>query len=335
MSTTPEVDALSEILRAVKLDSAFYFNAEFSAPWMVLSPESCNMFPHLSLGSTHLIIFHLVTEGRAYVRVKQEHQIELMAGDIVAIPHGDAHTVGNGSSSQATAPDELLDHLLTKGLKVAKYGGGGEVTSVVCGYLACEPRLCKFFLGSLPPLIKINIRGDSSGQWLENSIRYSVNQALSPDAGNRAVLAKLSEALFVETIRRYLQGLPVGETGWLAGVRDAEVGKALALLHHAPELAWTIAGLAKEVGVSRSTLAERFRHFLGEPPMSYLNHWRLQLGARMLGETSRGVADIAAEVGYESEASFNRAFKRRFGVPPGRYRQDSKREHAAAKSSAL
>jgi AraC-like DNA-binding protein len=324
MSTPAEADVLSEVLRVVKLDSAFYFNAEFSAPWMVLTPESCDLAPHLTPGAKHLIIFHLITEGRGYVRLVNGRQVALASGDIVVIPHGDAHFLGNGKETYTANPHEILGHVLTKGLEVATYGGGGEGTSVVCGFLACEPLLCKVLLGSLPPLIKVNIRGDSSGQWLENSIRFSVKQALSSDAGNRAVLAKLSEALFVETIRRYIQELPAEQSGWLAGVRDAEVGRALGMLHRAPERPWTIADLAKEVGISRSTLAERFRHYLGEPPMSYLSHWRLQLGAKMLSHTSRGVADIATEVGYESEASFNRAFKRKFGVPPGRYRRDAK-----------
>ena len=324
MSIPVEADVLSEVLRVVKLDSAFYFNAEFSAPWVVLTPESCSLASHLTPDAKHLIIFHLITEGRGYVRLVSGRQVALAPGDIVIIPHGDAHFLGNGKETNPADPQEVLNHVLTKGLEVATYGGGGEETSLVCGFLACEPLLSKVLLGSLPPLIKVNIRGDSSGQWLENSIRFSVKQALSSDAGNRVVLAKLSEALFVETIRRYIQELPAEQSGWLAGVRDAEVGRALGMLHRAPERPWTIADLAKEVGISRSTLAERFRLYLGEPPMSYLSHWRLQLGAKMLRDSSRGVADIAAEVGYESEASFNRAFKRKFGVPPGRYRQDAK-----------
>jgi transcriptional regulator GlxA family with amidase domain len=151
-----------------------------------------------------------------------------------------------------------------------------------------------------------------------------VNDTDSSRAGGEAVLAKLSEVLFVETLRTYIAHLPSEQTGWLAGARDSEVGKTLALMHRDPARPWTIASLAKEAGLSRTVLAERFRHYLNEPPMAYLTHWRLQLGAQMLGSTSHSVSQIAAEVGYESEAAFNRAFKREFGVPPARFRNQSK-----------
>jgi transcriptional regulator GlxA family with amidase domain len=170
----------------------------------------------------------------------------------------------------------------------------------------------------------VSVRDDAAGSWLENSIRFSVGEVDASRAGSEAVLAKLSEALFVETLRRYIGRLPENQTGWLAGARDAEVGKALALMHRQPAHCWTIAELAKQAGVSRSALAERFRHFLGEPPMTYLTRWRLQLGAQMLSSNSHSVAQIAAEVGYESEAAFNRAFKREFNLPPARFRTEAK-----------
>jgi len=142
--------------------------------------------------------------------------------------------------------------------------------------------------------------------------------------GSDAVLTRLSEALFVETVRRYMAELPTQQTGWLAGARDPAVGAALAHLHRAPDEPWTIASLAQQVGVSRSVLAERFRHYLGEPPMTYLSRWRLNLGARMLCSSSHSVARIAGDVGYESEPAFNRAFKREFGAPPARFRMRNK-----------
>jgi transcriptional regulator GlxA family with amidase domain len=175
----------------------------------------------------------------------------------------------------------------------------------------------------LPPVFKVSIRNDASGRWLENSIRFSVNEADASRAGGEAVLAKLSEVLFVETLRAYIAHLPAEQTGWLAGARDSEVGKTLALMHRNPAHPWTIASLAKEAGVSRSVLAERFRYYLNETPMAYLTCWRLQLGAQMLASTSHSVSQIAAEVGYESEAAFNRAFKREFETPPARFRRSS------------
>ncbi len=190
----------------------------------------------------------------------------------------------------------------------------------VCGFMVCEPRLSKVFLNGLPPVFKVNIREDESGRWLENSIRYSIAEATATGAGGEAVLGKLCAALFVETLRRYVVHSPDRQKGWLAGARDPEVGKVLALIHRRPAEPWTVAVLAKEVGLSRSVLAERFRQYLGEPPVAYLTRWRLHQGAQMLCSTNYSVAQVASEVGYESEPAFNRAFKRLFGDPPARYR---------------
>jgi transcriptional regulator GlxA family with amidase domain len=194
-----------------------------------------------------------------------------------------------------------------------------------------EALFCSFssmmFLSGLPSLLRINVRDSPSGKWLEDTLRYSIEQADAFSPGGSAVVAKLSEALFADTLRRYIEKLPASQTGWLAGVRDPEIGKALALLHKQPSHPWTIASLAEAVGLSRSVLAERFRHYLSDTPMGYLTSWRLQLAAQVLSSTSKGVAEVAGEVGYESEPSFNRAFKREFGVPPARYRSQTRRAH--------
>jgi AraC-like DNA-binding protein len=257
-------------------------------------------------------------------------RIVLDPGDIVIFPHGDAHILENGPPTKAVDMVKELARIFSQGLKLSRQGGGGEITKFVCGFMACEPRLSQVFLNGLPPVFKVSIRNDASGRWLENSIRFSVNEADASRAGGEAVLAKLSEVLFVETLRSYIAHLPEEQTGWLAGARDSEVGKTLALMHRNPAHPWTIASLAKEVGVSRSVLADRFRHYLNEPPMAYLTRWRLQLGAQMLASTSYSASQIASEVGYESEAAFNRAFKREFTVPPARFRTQSRSAHRAA-----
>jgi AraC-like DNA-binding protein len=319
------MDVLSEVLETVRLDGAMFYNAEFSAPWCFHSPRSSLLAPYLSDGRRHVIIFHLLTEGRGYAHLEGDGKPVLLdAGDIVIFPHGDPHILGNGPPVAPTDNARELERVLSLGLKLSRMGGGGELTKFICGYMACEPHLSGVFLGGLPPLMKVNIRNDPAGQWLENSLRYSVDNANPSSPGGEAVLAKLSEVLFVETLRRYIALLPREQTGWLAGVRDPEIGKALALLHRKPAHPWTIASLGSEVGVSRSVLAERFRRYLSESPMAYLAQWRLQLGAQLLKSTSRSVADIAAEVGYESEPSFNRAFKRQFGLPPARFRSRSR-----------
>ena len=319
------MDVLSDVLETVRLDGAMYYNGEFSAPWCFRSPRSSLLAPYVSDERRHVIIFHLLTEGRGYARLEGDGRpVVLDAGDIVIFPHGDPHLLGNGPPVAPIDNSRELERVLSLGLKLSRMGGGGEITKFICGYMSCERQLSSVFLGALPALIKVNIRNSPSGQWLESSLRYSVDNADASTPGGKAVLAKLSEVLFVETLRRYIELLPPQETGWLAGVRDPDIGKALALLHRKPAQPWTIASLGSEIGLSRSVLAERFRRFLAASPMAYLAQWRLQLGAQLLKSTSRSVAEIAAEVGYESEPSFNRAFKRQFGLPPARYRSHSR-----------
>jgi AraC-like DNA-binding protein len=219
---------------------------------------------------------------------------------------------------------------LSEGLKVARFGGGGEITKFICGFMACERHLGNVLLSGLPPILKVRVVKDESDQWLERSIRYSVDEPHGSIAGGQLVQAKLAELLFVETIRRYINELPEGEVGWLAGTRDSIVGHALALLHQEPSHHWTIAELARKVGLSRSRLAERFRHYLGESPMAYLALWRLKLGAEILQNTDDSVAEVAMSVGYGSEAAFNRAFKRHFDSPPAHFRRQRKEFHAKA-----
>jgi AraC-like DNA-binding protein len=318
------MDVLSEVLKVVKLQGALFYNGEFSSPWCVNASSARALARQFAPGAEHVIMFHLLTEGHAFVRLESGERETLSPGDLVMIPHGDPHVMGNGGTAKAVNDSEQLAEVIAQGLKPWRMGGGGELTRFVSGYMACEPRLSQVFLSGLPPVFKVSIRNDASGRWLENSIRFSVDQADRFQAGGEAVLAKLSEVLFIATLRSYIAKLPAEQTGWLAGARDAEVGKTLALMHRNPAHPWTIASLAREVGLSRSVLAERFRHYLNEPPMAYLTRWRLQLGAQMLASTSYSVAQIAAEVGYESEAAFNRAFKRDFEVPPARFRSQSR-----------
>jgi len=324
------MDVLSEILKVVKLQGAFFYNGEFSVPWCVNASSAHALARHFAPQAEHVIVFHLLTEGRCFVRLESGEQVTLDAGDLVMVPHGDPHVMGNGSSAKAVNDSEQLAEVIAQGLNPWRMGGGGEVTKFVCGYMAYEPRLSSAFLSGLPPLFKVSIRNDASGRWLENSIRFSVTERDAPSPGREAVLGKLAEVLFVETLRAYIAQLPAEQTGWLGGARDAEVGKTLALMHRDPSRPWTLASLAKEAGISRSVLAERFRHYLQQTPMAYLMRWRLQLGAQMLGSTNHSVSQIAAEVGYESEAAFNRAFKREFEIPPARFRAKTRKTRTKA-----
>jgi len=325
------MDVLSEMLKAVKLDGAVFFHGEFSSPWCARQPDGCSIAAYLSSSSTHVIIFHLLTEGRGYARIeKNGRPVSLSPGDIVMFPHGDAHLLGNGPPVTPVDSAEQLQRVLAERRMLSQFGGGGELTKLICGYMACDLRLSQIFLAGLPSVLKINIRDSPSGKWLEDTLRYSVEHADASGPGGTAVVAKLSEALFADTLRRYIEKLPASQTGWLAGVRDPDVGKALALLHKQPSHPWTIASLANEVGLSRSVLAERFRHYLSDTPMGYLTRWRLQLAAQAVTSTSKSVAEVAGEVGYESEPSFNRAFKREFGIPPARFRSQSRSTRSSA-----
>jgi AraC-like DNA-binding protein len=319
------MDVFSEILRGVVLKGALYFNAEFSAPWGFNTPSAAELGQLLApYDAPHLVIYHFVIEGSGFVRLEGDLQIALNAGDVVVVTHGDPHemcsTLGVADKLSDTMKAKLQAHDLT----AMQAGGGGDVARFVCGFMVCDPLLCSPILRSLPPAFKINLRTDRAGQWLENLLLHLVEEAASGRAGSEAVLAKMSEALFVDTLRRYLAALPKEEVGWLAAARDPIIGKSLMLLHSRTAHPWTIAELAKEVGSSRSALVERFTQYLAEPPISYLIRWRLQLAARALGSTSRSIAEIAEEVGYESEAAFNRAFKREFGSPPARYRREQR-----------
>jgi len=320
------MDAFSEILAVVKLKGALFFSAEFSSPWGVSSPTSKELAPALAPGAPHLVIYHLVVEGKALACTNNGKSLALDPGDIVVFPHGDPHQLMSSERGANDLTPAIINKILTRDLRPLRAGGGGQNTRFVCGYMACDPFMCRPILEGLPPILKVNIRTDHSGSWLENSILHLVEESASGKAGSDAMLAKLSEALFVDTLRRYVAGLPEEQIGWLAGSRDPIVGRSLAILHSRVSQPWTIADLAREVGLSRSALAERFSRFLAVPPMTYLTRWRLQLAARELTTTPRGTADIAADVGYESEAAFNRAFKREFKLPPARYRREAKQQ---------
>jgi AraC-like DNA-binding protein len=318
------MDVLSEVLKAVKLQGALFFNGEFSAPWCFrssLTPEAQKM---LAPDGGHVIIYHYLTEGTAYARLPEGRREELVAGDIVIFPHGDVHFLGNGSPENPVDSFKLFAKHLSHGLKVARYGNGGDLTKFVCGFMACEPRLSEVFLAGLPEMFKVHVPQEPSGQWLANSIQFSVGETNTSNAGSGLVMAKLSELLFVETLRRYINTLPTDQVGWLAGARDAEIGHALALLHKDPAQQWTVASLARQSGLSRTVLADRFTHFLNESPIAYLTKWRMKLGAEFLQSTEDSVAEIAASVGYGSEAAFNRAFKREFSSPPAQFRRKRK-----------
>lgn len=316
-----ELDPLSEALRSVRLTGAIFLDAELGTPWGFASPPTSATAHLLAPTADHLVLFHLLVEGQATARVPGYDSLPLEAGDIVVLPRGDAHDLWNGAVSELTDASALLPRILEGALISERGGGSGPVTKFICGYVGCERHAQRLFLAGLPPLFKANIRHEASGEWIESSIRYLASERGSSRAGRTALLAKLAEALFIETLRLYMAELPQDRTGWLAAARDPVVGCALAAIHREPAQAWTVAALAKRAGASRTVFAARFQKLLGETPLAYVGRWRLQLGARLLETTEDSVLQIALSVGYESEAAFNRAFKREFDLPPARYRR--------------
>jgi AraC-like DNA-binding protein len=324
------MDALSETLRVVRLVGAIFIQARFTAPWCYQSPRADSAAPLLEPGAERVVIFHLITEGECYVEMAGEAPLRLCAGDAVIFPQGDAHRMTSAPGLPPATGGARLDAVLARRPRQLAYGGGGATTRLVCGYLACDARLARMLLAGLPSVVRVNVRGSNAGVWLEASLRYALAEARSPRPGGAGVLAKLAEVLFIEVLRLYMNEQSAGRTGWLAGVGDRIVGAALNLLHKRPAHGWTLEELARESGSSRSVLAERFQNLVGSSPMQYLTQWRMLLAANLLSRSSAPLAQIAEDVGYQTDTAFSRAFRREYGAPPAAWR----RRQVAASSDA-
>lgn len=319
-------DALSQLVRLIRLQGAFFINGVFHEPWCVDAPPAARFAPILCPGAPELAILHMVLEGRCWVQMEGGEPMELAAGDVVAFPQGDAHRIGSGVRNAAVSLQHVVNVRLPE-LAQVRYGGDGQGTVLVCGWFAYERDVPHPLLSALPRVFRVQVGGRRSGPWLEQSIRFALQEAAGGSAGASAMAAKIAEALFVETVRGYLETVPEVDTGWLAGVRDPKVGRCLTLMHEQPGRDWSVESLAREVHLSRSVLADRFATLLGVPPMQYLRRWRLTVAARLLRGERTSVIQVAEAVGYESEASFSRAFKGEYGVPPGLWR--NRREKGA------
>jgi len=318
------MDALSDVLRVAHLTGGVFLHAEFFAPWCIaarLSPEQCT--PTLGLAS-HLIPYHYVVEGEFHVRVEGEDDLVLGAGDVLLLPRNDLHLMGSDLSLPSVAAIEVIHPPMDGGLFSIHHGGGGRRTRIICGFLGCDGAEGNPVLSTLPPLLKLNVEQGGAAEWIRSTFRYAADQIAAGRPGSETVLAKLSELLFVEAVRRYAEGLPEGQTGWLAGLRDPYVARALALLHRDITRRWTVDDLGREVGLSRSALADRFIRLIGAPPMHYLASWRMQVATQKLRNTSASLAQVADSVGYSSEAAFSRDFKKAFGTAPATWRRSNR-----------
>jgi AraC-like DNA-binding protein len=327
------MDALSDVLKSVRLEGAVYLNAEFTAPWCIQAKFGLASVRARLAGAEHVVFFHFLTEGGCKVRLADSVEtLDVAAGDLVLFAREDRHLMGSDLQLAPVEAASLIraDASADTEFIQMRHGGGGEATRFICGYLACSRSVCRPLLDALPRVLRIPIGDGPAAALLRELLRVGVRESSASQPGAESMLAKLSELMFVEAMRRYVANLPPEGKGWLAGVRDAQIGRVLALMHGEPGRVWTVDELAREVALSRSALAERFVALVGEPPMQYLTRWRLALAAQNLRSGGDAVARVAERSGYESESAFIRAFKREFGMPPAAWRRQGARNPGAA-----
>jgi AraC-like DNA-binding protein len=321
-----DTDLVSEVLRTVRLTGALFFRVEASAPWVMELPEGATLASSLPSGAQNVISYHIVTRGSCWGGLSDGAPVRLAAGDVLVFPRGDAYTMSIARGMRGGPPRAeilALMHEMSAGrlpFVISEGGAGGERMDLVCGFLSCDMRPFNPLLATLPRVIHLHGAFGAGDDPLSRLIEFTIAESRDRRPGGECVRLRLSELMFIEVVRRYLATLAPAQTGWLAALRDPTVGRALTVLHQRPADAWTLDSLASAVGRSRSALADRFTHFVGQPPMQYLTHWRMQMAARLLHDGSAKVAAVALEVGYESEAAFSRAFKRIAGVSPAMWR---------------
>jgi AraC-like DNA-binding protein len=324
-------DTLSDVLRAVRLRGAVFFNVSGASEWAAEAPPSRQLAPLLMPGVEHVMEYHAVAKGSCWAAIPGEPAVQLFAGDVVMFPRGDGHVVSSAPGMRgATDLTWLTDAQVTQWpLRIAYEGTDGMLataahhdseTTVMCGFLGCDLQPFNPLIEALPRML--HLRAGAEEAWIADFTKRVVAESHAHRPGGEAMLARMSEMMFVDAVRRYADQLPADSAGWLAGLRDRFVGRALALMHEEPAGDWSIDELGRRVGLSRSALSERFVEMIGVPPMQYLAQWRMQTASRMLLETRSTVATIAVDVGYDSEAAFARAFKRLVGKPPAAWRRE-------------
>ena len=333
------MDVLSDVLRVVRLSGAVFFTADFSSPWAVASPTPEMLASAVIPQAECVVLFHILVEGECELACQGHPVTTMEAGDVVVFPRADQHTMrSHGAVTTTPLTSVFSPGIHDEPLQLA-FGGGGSTSRFVCGYLNCDQRFGPL-VEALPTMLLVRSRADysaidavdangsrptvvpqGSGTWLGTTLKFTISEAKAARPGNAAMLGRLTELMFVEILREYMHCLPASQGGWLGGLNDEHVGKALRLLHANPVHDWTVDELAREVAVSRSVLAQRFTDLVGEAPMRYLANWRMQLAKQMMREGARNIQEVATRVGYDSEAAFNRAFKRATGSPPAAWRK--------------
>lgn len=315
------MDALSDVLRVTRLTGGVFVDAEFFEPWCMLSELEADFYPPCLGPVSHLILYHYVVEGRLNVRVGNEPAFELGPGDVVIFPRNDQHLLGSHLDRRPVLGSDVVVESETGGLATIRLGGNGPRTHVICGFLGCDDSENNPVISLLPSSLRLRTGDGGNAEWIRATFQYAANEVATGGAGSETVMAKLSELLFIEAVRRYAESQQNEVTGWMAGLRDPYVARALALFHGRIDHSWTVEELGREVGLSRSALGDRFTRLIGQAPMHYLANWRMQVAAQSLRSSDDSLAQIAGRIGYESEAAFSRAFKKSFGSAPATWRR--------------
>jgi AraC-like DNA-binding protein len=312
-------DVLAESLRAIRLTGSVFLDACFTAPFGIISPKQFDAnspMAHLR----HVSVFHLISAGECCVELASGERRDVSAGDILLIPFADQHKFSNGRALEAPLADDVVRPGPMKGMWTINHGGGGRETRMVCGFLESSEFLLAPVFRTLPPLLVDRAEDDQVSALIKSTVGQILAMTENAAPGSELMLGRLMELLFVEVLRRYATRLPPSARGWFAALNDPILGRALQSVHAEPARRWTVEELAREAGSSRTVLAERFHQVLGQAPIEYITCWRMQLASERIRAGSGSLAAIAADVGYDSEAAFSRAFKRVTGVTPGRWR---------------
>jgi AraC-like DNA-binding protein len=311
-----QTDALSDVLRVIRLSGAMFIRLRLSAPYSLDALDADSLRHAFAPGSDHVLPFHLITQGPIWFNIADEEPARLDEGDIIVLPRGNRHALSNEANTESL-PVSAYHELIAGSPPMLVWDGPGPEARVLCGFFSCQGRLYNPLLDSLPAVIVIR-RDANRTPWLTAMLERTFDETLEDRQGGSALVERMTSLLFMEVVQRYLDGNAA--QGWLAALSDPVVGQVLRLMHEKPAHPWTVDELAKQAGVSRSVLADRFVETMSMSPIRYLTGWRMELAAGRLLETGDAIAEIAADVGYESESSFSRAFKRYVGQPPAAWR---------------
>lgn len=302
-------DPLGETLHMLRLNGSLYCRSELKAPWGVDMPEfeGCMMF-------------HMVTAGHCWLEVEGEDPRLLQQGSLALVPQGNGHCIRSHPTADAAPLFDIPVEKVSDRYEIMRFGGEGELTHLTCGVVSFDHVAGKRLIAQLPGVLQIDTWNDDDASWLQSTLRFISREARELRPGGETVITHLADIIIIQAIRTWIDTAPEANQGWLAALRDKQVGRALAAIHRQPEKDWTVATLAREVGMSRSGFSARFTRLVGESAKRYLTHWRMQLARAQLMETSDSLAVMSERLGYNSEAAFCRAFKRVCGESPGSVR---------------